>query len=252
MAKAASLRQRPGWDQAHSTDAGHDRAHPSSGEQLRVPGPHQDGDGPGVLGDLEVQELDAAGQGPPAGHGGRGLDIPVGPLTQPPAGADQMRRGQAAKPAPEHIRSGDHERVQLALGVAGGLDRGAAGGQPHRQRGPPAHGPRLGELVATQGLAGGSGRIQGIGGGAVAAGGPLGPVQLHRLLSVGLQEAGQAGAVAAGALDRPHPPTVVLVGQPQQLLVTGRVAVTVAWASTAPVAAATTAAVGVSCGCRPR
>jgi hypothetical protein len=53
----------------------------------------------------------------------------------------------------------------------------------------------------------------------VAAGGPLGPVQLHHLLGVGSQEPGQAGAVAAGALDRPHPLAWLLAGQLQQLLV---------------------------------
>jgi hypothetical protein len=105
------------------------------------------------------------------------------------------------------------------LGVAGGLDRRAAGGQPHRQRRALPGGPRLGQLVAAQGLAGRPGGIQRVGLGTVAAGGPFGPVQLHHLLSVALQEAGQAGAVAAGALDRPHPLTVVSVGQPQQLLV---------------------------------
>ena len=47
----------------------------------------------------------------------------------------------------------------------------------------------------------------------MAAGSPLGPVQLHNVFLVGLQEPGQAGAVAAGALDRPHPLAVVLVGE---------------------------------------
>jgi hypothetical protein len=56
----------------------------------------------------------------------------------------------------------------------------------------------------------------------VAAGGPLGSVQFHHLLSVGMQEPGQAGAVATGAFDRPHPPTVVSVGELQQLPVAGR------------------------------
>jgi hypothetical protein len=55
----------------------------------------------------------------------------------------------------------------------------------------------------------------------VAAGGPLGPVQLHHLLGVGVQEAGQAGAVAAGTLNRPHASTWLLAGQLQQLLVAG-------------------------------
>ena len=80
----------------------------------------------------------------------------------------------------------------------------------------------LGEVVAAQGLAGRPGRIQGIGLGTMAAGGPLGPVQLDNLFLVAMQEPGQPGAVAAGALDRPHPPTVLAVGEPQQLPVAGR------------------------------
>src|SRR5512132_235204 len=55
---------------------------------------------------------------------------------------------------------------------------------------------RAGRAGHGQGLAGRPGRIQGVGLGAVAAGGPLGPVQRHHLLLVGSQEPGQAGAVA--------------------------------------------------------
>jgi hypothetical protein len=40
---------------------------------------------------------------------------------------------------------------------------------------------------------------RGVGLGAVAAGGPLGPVQFHHLLGMGSEEAGQSGAVATGA-----------------------------------------------------
>ena len=80
----------------------------------------------------------------------------------------------------------------------------------------------LGELVAAQGLTGGPGGIQRVGLGAVAAGGSLGPVQLHHLLGVGMQESGQASTVAAGAFDRPHALARLLVGQCQQLAVAGR------------------------------
>jgi hypothetical protein len=76
-------------------------------------------------------------------------------------------------------------------------------------------------LVAAERLAGGSGRIQGIGLGAVAASGPLGPVQLHHPLSVAMEEPGQAGAVAAGALDRPDSFTLVAGHQLKQPLVAG-------------------------------
>jgi hypothetical protein len=59
-------------------DGGHDRAHASPAEQLGPPGSHQGGDGPGVLDDLGLQELDAVGQGAQAGRGGGGLGIPGG------------------------------------------------------------------------------------------------------------------------------------------------------------------------------
>jgi hypothetical protein len=109
--------------------------------------------------------------------------------------------------------------VELALGVGGGLDGRAAGGQPHRQRRAVAGRSGLGEVVAAQGLAGRSDRIQGVGLGAVAAGGPLGPVQLDHLFGVAIQEPGQPGAVATGALNRPHPLAWLLARQLQQLLV---------------------------------
>jgi hypothetical protein len=60
----------------------------------------------------------------------------------------------------------------------------------------------LGELVAAQGLTGGPGGVQRVGLGAVAAGGSLGPVQLHHSFGMGMQEPGQASTVAAGAFDR--------------------------------------------------
>jgi hypothetical protein len=112
--------------------------------------------------------------------------------------------------------------VELALSIAGGLDRGAAGRQPHLERCSVPGGPGLGKLVAAQGLAGRPGGIQWVGLGAMASGGPLGPVQLDHPLGVGMKEPGQPGAVAAGALDRPDPLAWLSVGQRQQLLVAGR------------------------------
>jgi hypothetical protein len=56
----------------------------------------------------------------------------------------------------------------------------------------------------------------------VAAGGSRGPVQLHHLLGVGMQEPGQAGAIAAGAFNRPDTLARLLLGQGQQLAVAGR------------------------------
>ena len=56
----------------------------------------------------------------------------------------------------------------------------------------------------------------------MAAGGPLGPVQLQHLLGMSLQEPGQASAMATGALDRPHPLALLVASQPQQLPGAGR------------------------------
>jgi hypothetical protein len=155
-----------------------------------VPGPDQGGDGSGVVGDLGIQELDAASQGTQAGRGGDGLGVSGGLQPEPPAGADQARRG---------VRSSNDQRMQLALAIAGSLDRGASGGQPDRQRRTVAGSPWLGELVAAQRLAGCPDRLQGVGLGAVAAGGPLGPVQLDHSFGMGVQEPGQPSTVAAGA-----------------------------------------------------
>ena len=66
-----------------------------------------------------------------------------------------------------------------------------------------------------------TGHILTVGLGAVAAVRPLGPIQLHNLFLVGMQEPGQPGAVAASALDRPHPLPRVLVGELQELPVAG-------------------------------
>ena len=163
-----------------------------------MPGPDQDSDGSGVRSDLGVQELEAAGQGAQAGRGG---DVSVSQALSggASAGADQARRGEIPQPTAEGIGSSNDQRVELALAVGGGLDGRAGGGQPHRQRRPVPSGPWLGELVAAQGLAGRPDRIQGVGPGAVAAGGPLGPVQLSHLLGLTMEVAGQPGAVAAGA-----------------------------------------------------
>jgi hypothetical protein len=84
-----------------------------------------------VVGDLGVQEVDAAGQGAQAGRSGGGLDIPGGLLPEPPAGGDQSGSGQAAQPSSKGVGGGDHEGVELSLGVGGGLDCRTPGGQPH-------------------------------------------------------------------------------------------------------------------------
>jgi hypothetical protein len=65
------------------------------------------------------------------------------------------------------------------------------------------------------------------------------------LFLVAMKESGQAGAVAAGAFDRPSPLATVLVGELQEVLVAGRGGGHVRLAKGWPVAAARTAAVWV-------
>jgi hypothetical protein len=125
-----------------------------------------------VVGDLPVQELDTTGQGAQAGRDGGGFGVPVGPQPQPPTGGDELAGGQTPKPPAERIGSGEDESVQLALGVGGGLDRAAARGQSHLKRRALAGRSGLSELITAQGFAGGSGRVQRVGLGAVAAGRP--------------------------------------------------------------------------------
>src|SRR6266516_2189614 len=78
-----------------------------------------------------------------------------------------------------------------------------------------------GELVTGERFAAGADGVKrvALGGGAAAS---LGPVDLDHPLAMGEQEAGQARAVAAGALQRPAATTSsVLAGDLQQLLVAG-------------------------------
>jgi hypothetical protein len=88
--------------------------------------------------------------------------------------------------------------VQLPLGIAGGLDGSAAGGQAHLQGGPLRAGLGLGQPRAGEGVAGGAFGVDRIGLGPGASGGALGAVQFDdQLVRVG-EVAGQSGAVAAG------------------------------------------------------
>jgi hypothetical protein len=57
--------------------------------------------------------------------------IQVSPLPEPPAGADQFGCGQTTQPAAEGVGH-DDERMELALGVGGGLDRRSLHRRPVR------------------------------------------------------------------------------------------------------------------------
>ena len=164
MAKAASVRQRPGWDQAHSTVAATIGPTPvrvsRSGRQARTSARMAWRWSAASAGQLP----DAAGQGcagSPRWWRSRRPSRPgcaAGRRQRPAGGCERD-----PEPFPEGSGAAIDQRMELALGVAGGLDRGAAGGQPHRERCSWAGRSGLGELVAAQGLAGGPGGVQGVG-----------------------------------------------------------------------------------------
>jgi hypothetical protein len=101
------------------------------------------------------------------------------------------------------------------ISASGLADRGhprgggaASGGQQHPQRfslAAPAR-DRGTLVVLAERLTGGPHGIQRVAFGAAAGGWPLGSADLHDVLAALDQEAGEAGAVAAGALHRPAAP----------------------------------------------
>ncbi len=107
--------------------------------------------------------------------------------------------------------------MQLPLCVGARLDRGAAGGEVHLQRGPLSTSLGLGQVGAGQRVAGGAHGVDRIGLGLGPSLGPHRPVQLdHHLVALG-QVLSQAGAVAAAAFHRPGPQSQVLFGEGIQL-----------------------------------
>ena len=98
-------------------------------------------------------------------------------------------------------------------------------GQPAKlspQRLPVATATGRQQVVLSQRLSGGADGVQGVALGPATPRRPLGPADLDHPLTAGLQEGGQPGAVAAGALHRPEAPTGHLrLGKFEQLTVAG-------------------------------
>ena len=165
--------------------------------------------------------LGSAGQGSQGPGGGGGPGVPGG--VDPEAGGDLDAggAGRVAELLAQDLGGGDDQGEQLVLGDGGGVDRGAAGGQQDRGGLPVAGGAGGAERGTGQCLAGGADRVQGVGLRAVTPRGPFGPVELDDDLAGGGQVSGQAGAVAPGALDGPHPGRGLLVGPRDQVAVAG-------------------------------
>ena len=83
--------------------------------------------------------------------------------------------------------------------------RAFAAGEQDAQRLPVAASPRLGEVLPGERFPGCACGVEPVGLGAVAAGRARRPVDLDYPLALLEQEAGQSGAEAARALDRPYP-----------------------------------------------
>lgn len=215
MAKAASEWIRPGWDQAHSTVAA--TMGPMPGCSSRS-GRHDR-----TMARITFSCSAASAVKAWTRRAKVRSTVTVVRVSRfqegvdPQCGGGAQHRGQllVAEPRPDGFRGGDDEAEQLLLGGRG-LDRGAAGGQQHGQ----------GLTVPTvawgaepgpgEGFAGGADRVQRVGLRTVSARGPLRPVELdHDLLPLE-QVTGQAGAVAAGALDGPSPQRGVAVGELHQ------------------------------------
>ncbi len=107
----------------------------------------------------------------------------------------------------------------MPRGGGGGGHGAASRGQQRRQRGPLRAGLRRGEAGAGQGVAGGPFGVDHVGLAPAAAGRAGRAVQLEDHLLGVAEVAGQAGAVAAGALDRPRPQAAMLLGQFHQLAI---------------------------------
>ncbi len=152
------------------------------------------------LGDLGGQRLVAAGH---RGHRGLRAFGRAGQVAGKEPGGQRypLRRGQAGQPCPQDLGGGDNEVAELVSGLGAGLDRAAAGHlqRPDRLR-RPVTGLRRPRRIAVQGGQRGGDRVGGIGLAVPTAGLPVRPDHLGHLHAGGGQVAGQAGAVAAGAL----------------------------------------------------
>jgi hypothetical protein len=99
------------------------------------------------------------------------------------------------------------------------------GGVQHSHRLPVPALAGAGEVVAGQGLAAGPDGVQGVALGAVAAAGPLGPVDLDHPLALVDQQPGQPGPRVPRRFQGPDPPAWGLgLGQPEQPGMAGPVA----------------------------
>jgi len=199
MAKAASERRRLGWDQLISSWAAVTGPTPgwasSAGAIAWTSGPQLLAELPGLL----VSGQGALGGQPQRPHRGPVLDRVGGCGDQGRARPGLPKPGPPGELGPQRLGGGDQQRLEVPAGISADLDRPRAGQVQHPKGLPLATLAWAGQMVAAQGLPAGSDGVQQVALGAGPAAGPLGPVDLDHPLTLGGQEAGQAGAIAAGA-----------------------------------------------------
>jgi hypothetical protein len=113
--------------------------------------------------------------------------------------------------------------VDLALGVAAGVDREPAGGEPDGECLAFAVGARFAEVLTAERFASGADCIDRVGLRAVTPRRATGTIELdHPLAALG-KEPGEPGAVSVGAFDRPDTQPAVTVSEIHKALVAVRV-----------------------------
>lgn len=213
------MRPRSGFDPGGARRRARWRPRSSDAELLEevgAPGPHDHSQGLLVIGCLFGKRANSAGQGPQHGDRRGGFDVPAGVDPQSGGGLDHRRQLLAAEPLPDRLGGCDDQAEHLPLSVGGGLDRGPAGGQQHRQGLTVPAATRGAESRPRKCLAGGADRVERVGLGAVTSLGAFGAVELDDDLVAALEVPGQAGAVTAGALDRRRAQGSVLVDELHQ------------------------------------
>src|SRR5512132_4394012 len=178
-------------------------ADPGRGHQLRGELADQGGDELVEVGDLVVELQDAAGQRFQRDPGGdHGVAEPGGVGPPGGAGADELHAGEVADLVAQLLGRRDNVVAQQLQRGPAALDRGGAGQPQYPQRFDRAvFGLGGAGAPAGQGGAGGVLGVEGVVLAPAAPVGAVGPVNLGDL-DPGLAEvAGDAGAVAAGALD---------------------------------------------------
>jgi hypothetical protein len=160
--------------------------------------------------------------------------------------------GPTLQRRPQRLGGGHQQRLEVAAGVGGHLDRARAGQLQHAEGLSVATLARAGQVLTTERLAAGADRVQRVALGTVAAWWSLGPVDLGHPLAITEEEAGQPGAVAAAALQRPAAAAGrMLADKAHQLLVAGLVARDLELGDHAAVGVQDGGGVGVAVGVDP-